>query len=327
MGTAQRPPRESARGPVRTKRIGTVAAAGCVLLGSAVFAFPGSVLAEEPPPVVDGDCTATLQTADGETVQDDSGQPLTVDAGALLNAPGEVDIGLGNGPYSSGPSSTDYDPPTLTLPAGDAVKALGVTNNDAVGPLTTTLCDGTQRTVNTLSAPVQEALPNDREAPPEEPAPEPPDEPNDPAPEPPDPQPPESPAPPEPGTPTSPDVPAGDEVSPIVPAPGVDESFDLVPDGSVPTGAAISGQPPVIAPNLPPDIPPNLPPNAPPVQAPNLNPPPQQGPPEVLADDSGSAQPMPASNSPDRLPMLVAVIALAISTAALVRTWFRRRAA
>jgi len=50
-------------------------------------------------------------------------------------------------------------------------------------------------------------------------------------------------------------------------------------------------------------------------------------PPVVVADRSGTAEALPASNAPARLPLLLAVLALAIVAAALIRTWLRRKPA
>jgi hypothetical protein len=49
-------------------------------------------------------------------------------------------------------------------------------------------------------------------------------------------------------------------------------------------------------------------------------------PPVVIADRAGTTQALPASNAPPaRLPLLLAVLALSVVVAALVRTWLRRK--
>jgi hypothetical protein len=50
----------------------------------------------------------------------------------------------------------------------------------------------------------------------------------------------------------------------------------------------------------------------------------QQLPPTVDAQKSGTAEALPGVTPPAKLPMLLAVLALAIVAAALVRAWIRR---
>jgi hypothetical protein len=50
--------------------------------------------------------------------------------------------------------------------------------------------------------------------------------------------------------------------------------------------------------------------------------------PSPLAQDSGSAQALPASSvTPAKLPLLLAAIALALAAAGLAHTWLRRTSA
>jgi hypothetical protein len=49
--------------------------------------------------------------------------------------------------------------------------------------------------------------------------------------------------------------------------------------------------------------------------------------PAVISDKSGSAQALPLANAPERLPLILAVLLLAVVAAALIRTWLRRKPA
>jgi hypothetical protein len=49
--------------------------------------------------------------------------------------------------------------------------------------------------------------------------------------------------------------------------------------------------------------------------------------PVIIADRSGDARALPASNAPARLPLILAVLLLAVVAAALLRTWMRRKPA
>ncbi|HVV14040.1 hypothetical protein [Amycolatopsis sp.] len=117
-----------------------LSALGFLLTASATLALPGAAFADTAAPVVDGSCTATLQ--------DNSGKPLTVDAGALLNQPDAVTVGTG--------SESDG---LVKIPAADAVKTLGLGNLPLVGDLTAkVVCPAAQDTANTLGATTQSLL-------------------------------------------------------------------------------------------------------------------------------------------------------------------------
>jgi hypothetical protein len=179
--------------------------------------------------------------------------------------------------------------PLLSLPVGDTVRGLGL----GKVPVVTEACTGLQGTVNALGDTTQTLLGGKQPGNPGQP----PTEPGTP--------------PTNPGTPPANPGP-GNEVGPVVTGPngdldaiaGVFISAAFVPGG---LGA------PVIIPIVPPG------------QAPIIG---EAGvAPVVIADRSGTAEAMPASNAPARLPLLLAVLALAIVAAALIRTWLRRNPA
>jgi hypothetical protein len=179
--------------------------------------------------------------------------------------------------------------PLLSLPVGDAVRGLGL----GKVPVVSEACTGLQSTVNAVGNTTQTLLGGNQ---PETPG-QPPTEPGTP--------------PSNPGTPPANPGP-GNEAGPVVTGPngeldaisGVFISAAFVPGG---LGA------PVVIPIVPPG------------QAPIIG---EAGaPPVVIADRSGTAEAMPASNAPARLPLLLAVLALAIVAAALIRTWLRRNPA
>ncbi|WP_026360544.1 hypothetical protein [Amycolatopsis nigrescens] len=264
---------------------------------SAAMIFPASA-APGPDPALHGDCAATLHDKDGK--------PLTLDAGALLGQPGQLDVGLGSESAGGGEDGK----PLLSLPVSDTVDALGVNKVPVVNDATTGVCEVAKPTVNGLSDGLQNLTPDDNQ-----PAP-PGDEPKPPTPPTPTP-------PPDNGTP----IPPGENPPGEIP-PGGDDSLGPVvggTDGSVEPiiasfpfpGAAIAPLPPlppaVVAPGV-----------VPPAVAPGVGVPEQ--PPTVIAQDSGSAEALPAPmNAQDRLPLLLAVLALAIVAAALVRSWMRGR--
>jgi hypothetical protein len=179
----------------------------------------------------------------------------------------------------------------LSVPAGDTVRTLGVRDLPAVN----SVCTAVQGAVNTVGGTTQGLLGG-------KPAtPSPPHEPGNPVPRPTDP---EAPLAPNPGNQTGPDgfvggvgLLGGDAIS------GVLINAAFLP-GSL--GA------PVIIPIVPPG------------QAPSLGE--NSVPPLVIADRAGTTQALLASNAPPaRLPLLLAVLALAVVAAALVRTWLHRK--
>jgi hypothetical protein len=62
-----------------------------------------------------------------------------------------------------------------------------------------------------------------------------------------------------------------------------------------------------------------------PVQAPERSTPEAGKQPNVVAEDSGTAEALPESNPPERLPLLLAVLGLVIVAALLARAWMRAR--
>jgi hypothetical protein len=231
----------------------------------------------------------TLSGSCATTLEGARAQGLTLDLGAPLNVPGTLTVGL-DGRNSA---ARQEGAPLLSLPVGDVVRGLGV----GKVPVVTEACNGAQGVVNTVGNTTQGLLGGDQPGDPGQP----PTEPGDPG------TPPTSPGTP----PTNPGGP-GNEIDPVVTGPngdldaisGVFISAAFVPGG---LGA------PVIIPIVPPG------------QAPIVG---EAGaPPVVVADRSGTAEALPASNAPARLPLLLAVLALAIVAAALIRTWLRRNPA
>lgn len=258
------------------KHVARITALGFTLAASAL-ALPGPASAATSP-TLGGSCTATLQQG--------GASGLTLDAGAPLNAPNRLTIGL-----DSSSRNTNGSAPLLTLPLGDTVKALGIGQVPLVGDATAKgVCPAAQGTVNAvgnLTQGVAADLP---------PLPLPPAPPNPPAPP--------GPNPPGPNPP-APNPPPGSSTGPVVTGPG---------NASLP-GDAISG----IHTNaalLPGSL----------VQAPVIAQiiPGQQVPPTVDEQRSGTAEALPGVTPPAKLPMLLAVLALAIVAAALVRAWIRR---
>lgn len=278
-------------------------AVGAVLLGAAagMLALPGSALAEEgPDKVIANDCAATLEGEPGE--------PLTADAGALVQAPGVVTVGLG----SSSDGTNGEKEPLVKLPVTDTLDGLGVTETPVVSDAAGTVCDGAKTTVNTLGNAVQGVVPGDdlTEQPPGE---DPPDEEEPPGEE--DPPGDEQPPGESPGNGNG----AGSAIEPIVTGPGAGNlgGFD---DGEVLQLLGNSfGSLGVIA----------LPPAAelgPPVTAPDINAPsPGDKGPAERSKESGTVQAAPAGDQQNRLPLLLAVIALAVVATLLSRTLYRRK--
>jgi hypothetical protein len=178
----------------------------------------------------------------------------------------------------------------LSLPVGDVVRTLGVGELPAINGVCTTV----QGTVNTVGDTTQGLLGG------------------------------------KPVTPTPPQKPGNSDSkptgpgAPLAPNPGHQTGPGLVGGIGLPGADASSGisinttltpgglGTPVIIPIVPPD------------QASSVG---EIGvPPVVIADRSGTAQALPASNTPPaRLPLLLAVLALTLVATVLVRTWLRRK--
>ncbi|WP_181777295.1 hypothetical protein [Amycolatopsis pittospori] len=213
---------------------------------------------------------------------------LVLDAGAPLNSPEALTVGL-----DSKAKTAEGRKPLLSLPVGDVVKATGLTDN-AVGDLAAKgLCPPVQGTVNAvgnLTQGVVEQVPGVPEVPP---GPKPPEDPKPPQPEPP--------KPPAPGGP-------GSEL-PVESDPGSSTGIggDSIA-GVIGNAALLPGnfvQAPVITEIIPGEVPP----------------------PTVDEKDTGNAQAVQAPVTPAKLPLLLAVLALAVVAAALVRAWLRGKPA
>ncbi|WP_410667074.1 hypothetical protein [Amycolatopsis sp. cmx-4-68] len=269
------------------KHVARIAALGCTLAASAALAAPG-VASAETSPTLGGDCGATLQKGH------DTKTGLVLDAGAALNAPNQLTVGL-----DSSSRNTNGSAPLLTLPVGDTLKALGIGELPVVGDTTAkTVCPTAQALVNTVGGVTQGVA---AELPPPLPLPPGPN-PNPPAP--PGPTPP-GPTPPGP-TPPGPNPP-GDSTGPIVTGPGNAALPGDAISGVFTNAALLPGsliQAPVIAQIIP-----------------------GQQIPTVDEQRSGTAEALPGVTPPAKLPMLLAVLALAIVAAALVRVWIRGRPA
>jgi len=166
------------------KRVARITALGFTIAASAALAAPG-VASAQTSPTLGGSCEATLQQG--------SSNGLVLDAGAPLNAPNQLTVGL-----DSSSRNTDGSAPLLSLPLGDTVKALGIGQVPLVGDAAAKgVCPAAQGTVNAvggLTQGVASQLP-----------PPPPQPPNPPQPAPPGPTPP-NPAPTPPGSSTGPVV-------------------------------------------------------------------------------------------------------------------------
>jgi hypothetical protein len=169
------------------KNAARITALGFTFAVSALLALPLPASAD-PSPTIGGDCAATLQNGK-------SGSGLSLDAGAPLNAPNRLTVGL-----DSSAKTANGSAPLLQLPVGDAVKALGIGEVPVVGDATAnTVCPAAQGVVNTAGDTTQGIL--------EDVAP--------PLPLPPVPAPP-APKPPKPPTPNPP----GDSTGPVTTGPG-----------------------------------------------------------------------------------------------------------
>ncbi|RZQ65063.1 hypothetical protein [Amycolatopsis suaedae] len=222
------------------------------------------------------------------TLKGKNGKPLTIDLGAPVDAPGLLTVGLG----SKSKGTNGNSKPLLSLPVKEALDGLGISKNRLVADTAGRLCDTTKSAGNEVSGLTQSVLPTDDivdTKPPAQERPEPPNKPNDPKPQPTPPS--NGPGGINPGGGSG----GGSAVSPI--------QSNLQPLG--PLGAVIG---------------PVLPPGAAPPMAPDLG----GAPPQVLAENSGTAESLPASSPPERLPLLLAVLALAIVAALLARAWRKK---
>jgi len=123
------------------KTAARITALGFTLAVSAALASPPSAYAD-PSPTLGGDCSATLQNSDARS----GSNGLLLDAGAPLNAPNQLTVGL-----DSSAKQTNGSAPLLSLPVGDVVKSLGVGEVPVVGDAAAnTVCPAAQGTVNTL---------------------------------------------------------------------------------------------------------------------------------------------------------------------------------
>jgi len=280
------------------KSILRIGAASCIA-ATALLALPVVTNAEEPAPIVAGEC---------ESLVDQNGEPLEIDAGALLNAEDSVDVGLAGGGDGRSLLSIPVDAITSPLAGvpvvGDTVKATCATGKGAL---------------NSLTAPVQGALgallgsPADE---PDQPDPEVP-EPEVPGPELPDPDLPEPERPEVPEPEPVPNVPGDGDTGPAFDGTGDFTDLPTVPEAP---DAGLDTLPPL---DESPATHPQLP-GLPPVQAPELAPQ-AQTPPQTWTQEAGSAEAVPAKDAPERLPQLLAVLALAAVVVALARSWTRRK--
>jgi hypothetical protein len=256
------------------KHVTRITALGFTIAASAALAVPGLASADTSP-TLGGSCEATLQQG--------SANGLVLDAGAPLNAPNQLTVGL-----DSSSRNTNGSNPLLTLPLGDTVKALGIGQVPLVGDAAAKgVCPAAQGTVNAvgnLTQGVASELP---------------------LPPPPGPNPPQ-PAPPGPTPPSPGPNPPGSSTGPVVTGPGNAGLPGDAISGIFTNAALLPGtlvQAPVIAQIIPGR---------------------QVPPPTVDAQKSGTAEALPGVTPPAKLPMLLAVLALAIVAAALVRAWIRR---
>ncbi|WP_409489601.1 hypothetical protein [Amycolatopsis sp. cmx-11-12] len=269
------------------KTAGRITALGFALSVSAGLAFPTFAMAAEGP-------NPTLSGKCAATLQNgETADGLVLDAGAPLNSPEALTVGL-----DSKAKTAEGRKPLLSLPVGDLVKATGLTDN-AVGDLAAkSVCPPAQGAVNAvgnLTQGVVEEVPGLPEIPP---GPGPGPQPPEPGPKPPQPE------PPKPGQPGGP----GSEL-PVESGPGSSTGIggDSIA-GVISNAALLPGnfvQAPVITEIIPGEVPP----------------------PTVDEKDTGNAQAVQAPVAPAKLPLLLAVLALAVVAAALVRAWLRGKPA
>ncbi|MEU3272239.1 hypothetical protein ABZ639_15460 [Saccharomonospora sp. NPDC006951] len=272
------------------KRFGTTGVLVAVSALSVQLLAPGVASAAEP--VVVGSCSQTLKG--------DDGKPLTLDIGSAFNAPNLLDVGL----------SGDSDA-LLSLPVKETLRGLGVSETGLVVDTAGRLCDTVADTVNRAAAPVQRAVPDPNPvvpAPPDIPSPE----------EPPEEEPPPAPEEPAPGAPGEEPAPPPPPVPPsTLPVPS--ERFEgIIPIGDFSTLGPISVPPAV-------SIPPFTPPAVPDLDRPDADRTPDTVKNGNEAENPGTARALSVPDAPERLPMLLAVLALVLVVTALARRWVRSR--
>ncbi|HET6500275.1 MAG TPA: hypothetical protein VFG87_05870 [Amycolatopsis sp.] len=217
-----------------------------------------------------------------------SSPALTVDAGAPVGAPGTLTIGTGS---NSAPTGDPPGKPLVSLPAADAAEAVGIGDTPVAGEVVTgVLCPAARKAVNTLSAATENLLTGG--------PPTPPGAPPGPVPRPPEPSPPvRTPVPP--------------PVAEPAPGPGGTSAADTAAPQPSRTGPMAT-----LAILLPVEIRERTP-----ASPSGLTPP-------VAVGNSGPADVSNAPwNTPARLPLLLAVFALALVSTALARDWGRRKTA
>ncbi|UUV28120.1 hypothetical protein NQK81_25240 [Amycolatopsis roodepoortensis] len=239
-----------------------------------------------------GEPNPTLSGDCAATLQNGkSADGLVLDAGAPLNSPEALTVGL-----DSKAKTAEGRKPLLSLPVGDLVKTTGLTDN-AVGDLAAQgVCKPAQGTVNALGNLTQGVT---KDVPPvvTPPSPRPPEDPN-------------PPQPPTPGPGPGPGQPGGPGSQlPVQTGPGSSTGIggDSIA-GVISNAALLPGsfvQAPVITEIIPGEVPP----------------------PTVDEKDAGNAQAIQAPVAPAKLPLLLAVLALAVVAAALVRAWLRGKPA
>ncbi|MFG1640508.1 hypothetical protein ACGFMK_09485 [Amycolatopsis sp. NPDC049252] len=265
------------------KHVARITALGFTLAASAAFAAPG-VASADTSPTLGGDCAATLQNGQAR----DAKTGLLLDAGAPLNSPDRLTVGL-----DSSAKNTNGSAPLLTLPVGDTVRALGIGDVPVVGDAAAkAVCPTAQGAVNAVGNTTQGLLQGVG-------APTLPVPPGTP------PTPPQQPPPP--GQTPPGQTPPGDSTGPVTGGSGGAGLPGDAISGIFTNAALLPGslvQAPVIAQIIP-----------------------GQQVPTVDEQKSGTAEALPGVTPPAKLPMLLAVLALAIVAAALVRAWIRRNPA
>ncbi|MFK0243189.1 hypothetical protein ACIQUM_00710 [Amycolatopsis azurea] len=236
-----------------------------------------------------GEPSPTLSGDCASTLQNGkTADGLVLDAGAPIGSAEALTVGL-----DSKAKTAEGRKPLLSLPVGDVVKATGLTDNQVGDLVAQGVCKPAQGVVNTVGNLTQGVT---QDVPPivKPPTPKPP------TPNPPQPQPPK----PGPGQPGGP----GTEL-PVESGPGSSTGIggDSIA-GVISNAALLPGnfvQAPVITEIIPGEVPP----------------------PTVDEKDTGNAQAVQAPVTPAKLPLLLAVLALAVVAAALVRAWLRGKPA
>ncbi|SDX30098.1 hypothetical protein SAMN05421504_102960 [Amycolatopsis xylanica] len=231
----------------------------------------------------------TLSGSCATTLQGARANGLVLDAGAPLNLPGKLTIALDS------QATARQEQALLSLPVGDTVRALGIGNS----PQVRGLCTGAQNAVNAVGDTTQGVLGGAQPKPGKPgPAPAPvPHEPGKPEPKPSD-----------PGAETP-----STEINPVVPIDGGGPGAVVIPGfflNPYPLPADFSSAAPVIALDVPSG------------KAPSLS---VDDYPVVVADRSGTAQALVAPQAPARLPLLLAVLAVSVVAAGLLRAWMYRK--